>query len=56
MDFAGGFPFTGPWATVASANITPDPSGVSYYDEALFLNVMHTGLALHEFAQSQVHH
>src|SRR6202035_2702586 len=26
MDFAGGFPFTGPWGTVASANITPDPS------------------------------
>jgi hypothetical protein len=44
MDFAGGFPFTGPWGTVASANITPDPSGISYYDEALFLNVMRTGL------------
>jgi hypothetical protein len=37
MDFAGGFPFTGPWGTVASANITPDSSGIPYYDEARFL-------------------
>jgi cytochrome c len=43
MDFAGGFPFPGPWGNVASANITPDPSGISYYDEALFLDMMHTG-------------
>jgi mono/diheme cytochrome c family protein len=43
MDFAGGFPFQGPWGKVASANITPDPSGISYYDEALFLNVMRAG-------------
>jgi hypothetical protein len=43
MDFAGGFLFTGPWGSVASANITPDPSGIPYYDEALFLNVMRTG-------------
>ena len=43
MDFAGGFSFTGPWGSVASANITPDPSGIPYYDEALFLNVMRTG-------------
>jgi mono/diheme cytochrome c family protein len=44
MAFAGGFPFPGPWGTVVSANITPDPSGISYYDESLFLKVMHTGL------------
>lgn len=43
MDFAGGFSFTGPWGTVASANITPDPSGIAYYDEALFLSVLRTG-------------
>jgi hypothetical protein len=43
MEMAGGFPFPGPWGEVASANITPDPSGISYYDEALFLDVMHTG-------------
>jgi Cytochrome c len=43
MDFAGGFAFTGPWGSVASANITPDPSGIPYYDEALFLSVIRTG-------------
>jgi mono/diheme cytochrome c family protein len=43
MSFAGGFPFSGPWGNVAAANLTPDPSGISYYDEALFLQVMHTG-------------
>jgi mono/diheme cytochrome c family protein len=43
MAFAGGFPFPGPWKYVVSANITPDASGISYYDEALFLEVMHTG-------------
>jgi hypothetical protein len=43
LDFAGGSVFPGPWGNVASANITPDPSGISYYDEALFLDVMHTG-------------
>jgi mono/diheme cytochrome c family protein len=43
MDFAGGFSFTGPWGTVASANITPDPSGIPYYDEALFSSVLRTG-------------
>jgi hypothetical protein len=43
MEFAGGFLFTGPWGNVASANITPDPSGIPHYDEALFLNVLRTG-------------
>ncbi len=43
LDFAGGSVFSGPWPTVASVNITPDPSGISYYDEALFLEVMRTG-------------
>jgi len=43
LDFAGGEVFSGPWPTLASANITPDASGISYYDEALFLEVMHTG-------------
>ncbi len=43
MDFAGGFAFTGPWGTVGAANITPDPSGISYYDETLFLEAMRTG-------------
>jgi len=43
LDFAGGFILTGPWGRVATANITPDASGISYYDEPLFLQVMHTG-------------
>lgn len=43
LEFAGGFPFPGPWGIVASANITPDASGISYYDEALFLDMMRTG-------------
>ena len=41
MAFAGGkyidkFP-------VPSANITPDPSGISYYDNAMFIRTMRTG-------------
>jgi hypothetical protein len=43
MGFAGGFPFNGPLPTVTSANITPDPCGIPYYDENLFLLVMPTG-------------
>jgi hypothetical protein len=43
MDFAGGFVLQGPWGKVASANITPDPSGISYYDEALFIQTFRTG-------------
>ena len=43
MEFAGGAILKGPWGKVASANITPDPSGISYYDEALFLQTMRTG-------------
>jgi mono/diheme cytochrome c family protein len=43
MDFAGGSPFAGPWGRVSSANLTPDASGIAYYDEALFLEVMRTG-------------
>ena len=29
MDFGGGFILEGPWGRVASANITPDPSGIA---------------------------
>jgi hypothetical protein len=43
MQGAGGFGLPGPWGFVAAANITQDPSGIPYYDEALFLQVMHTG-------------
>ena len=39
LAFGGGSGF----GEVASANITPDPSGISYYDEALFIEAMRTG-------------
>jgi mono/diheme cytochrome c family protein len=43
LEFAGGVSFKGPWGEVSSANLTPDPSGISYYDEALFIKTMRTG-------------
>ncbi|MGH9498461.1 MAG: cytochrome c [Terriglobales bacterium] len=43
LDYAGGQVFSGPWGRTVSANITPDASGISYYDEALFIQVMRTG-------------
>ncbi len=43
MGFAGGMVLTGPWGSVASANLTPDASGINYYDEALFIQTLRTG-------------
>jgi mono/diheme cytochrome c family protein len=43
LEFAGGFVFQTPLGVLASPNITPDPSGISYYDEAMFLSVIRTG-------------
>lgn len=43
MELAGGAVFDGAWGEVAAANITPDPSGISYYDENLFIETMRTG-------------
>jgi len=43
LEFAGGDLITEPDYQVTSANLTSDPSGISYYDEALFLRVMRTG-------------
>lgn len=43
LDYAGGAVFSGPFGVVAAANITPDPSGIAYYDEALFVEIMRTG-------------
>ena len=43
MDFAGGFILDGPWGRVASANIAPDASGISYYDPAMFMRAIRTG-------------
>jgi mono/diheme cytochrome c family protein len=43
LEFGGGFTLTGPYGQVASANITPAPSGIPYYTEELFLEMMRTG-------------
>ena len=50
MDFAGGQSLIGPWGpdpnkviTVTSLNLTPDPSGISYFDEKMFINVIRSG-------------
>lgn len=43
MDFAGGSVLKGLTGTVASSNLTPDSSGISYYDENLFLRAIHEG-------------
>jgi hypothetical protein len=42
-DFSGGGVLKGPWGQVASANLTPDPSGIPYYDEDLFVHALRTG-------------
>jgi mono/diheme cytochrome c family protein len=43
LEYSGGFTLDGPWGSVASANITPDATGIAYYDEALFIQAMRTG-------------
>ena len=43
MDFAGGQPFLGPWPMVASANITPDSTGIAGYTDDSFVQVIRTG-------------
>jgi mono/diheme cytochrome c family protein len=43
MAFAGGQPFVLDGVKYLSANLTPDPSGIPYYDEALFIRAMRTG-------------
>ncbi len=43
MAFAGGFELKGPFGTATSSNITPHPSGISYYDENMFIQAMRTG-------------
>ena len=44
MEFGGGFTLISPLGTVASANITSDASGIPYYTEDLFIEVMRTGM------------
>ena len=33
----------GKWGSAATANLTPDPSGISYYTEDLFIKAIRTG-------------
>jgi mono/diheme cytochrome c family protein len=43
LPYAGGEHLEGPWGSVTSPNITPDPSGIGYYDEGTFIKVLRTG-------------
>jgi mono/diheme cytochrome c family protein len=43
LEFGGGTSFKGPWGEVASTNITSDATGMSYYDETLFVQAMRAG-------------
>lgn len=43
FEFAGGLLFETPQGRVMAANITPDASGIGYYDEDLFLQAMRAG-------------
>jgi hypothetical protein len=45
MEFAGGTRLESPLGPVAAANITSDASGIPYYTEELFFEVMRTGMA-----------
>lgn len=43
LEFAGGFVLQDGAGQVASSNLTPDPSGIPYYTEELFVDTMRTG-------------
>src|ERR1700730_2228139 len=43
LEYGGGLRLEGPWGGAAAANITPDATGIGYYDEALFVQAMRTG-------------
>jgi mono/diheme cytochrome c family protein len=45
MMFGGGLRLTGPWGDVVTPNITPDPSGISHYDAAMFIKTIRMGRA-----------
>jgi cytochrome c553 len=44
MYLGGGQVLEGPWGKVAAPNITPDPSGIPYYDAELFKQAIRTGM------------
>ncbi|HEV2864784.1 MAG TPA: c-type cytochrome [Pyrinomonadaceae bacterium] len=44
LDFGGGNTFEdGRGGVIATMNLTPDPTGISYYDEPLFVSAIRTG-------------
>jgi hypothetical protein len=43
LPYGGGEVLGGPWGTATSVNITPDASGISYYNEATFITALRTG-------------
>lgn len=43
LPYGGGEVLAGPWGSATSANITPEASGISYYNEASFITVMRSG-------------
>lgn len=49
MAFSGGAPLVGTWeggkklVTVNALNLTPDPAGISYFDERMFIEVIRNG-------------
>lgn len=43
LGYAGGDHLAGPWGDVTSANLTPDASGISYFNEATFIATLRTG-------------
>lgn len=45
MMFGGGARMKGAWGDVVTPNITPDPSGISHYDETMFIKTIRSGRA-----------
>jgi hypothetical protein len=43
--FGGGLRFVGEWGDVTSPNLTQHPSGISHYDEAMFIKTIRMGRA-----------
>lgn len=43
LGLSGGLMLNGPWGQATSYNLTPDPSGIPHYDEAVFLQTIRTG-------------
>jgi mono/diheme cytochrome c family protein len=43
MEWAGGMIIEGPFGRVASANLTPDSSGIPYYDTKMFVDAIRAG-------------